>query len=232
MTISHVMTLGYTNLDDGVWLNCSCGHNTNLGFSPTTAAVSNAQAEHLTSVGAAPAVDVVAAVDVAYRLSATPRDGSIVRDQRWFTSQAAACRRVETVCGIDAGVWADETDDAVSRVWNDVLYKVERVEVTVATQTPRFVRYVDTMLDEAVLFDVATGDIVYRQELGRDGTDDETQSLLDALDIDTVTVPAAELRFASKLSALTDGDAGRRRTEIALLEARLAILKAESKVPS
>ena len=42
----HRTHLGYSNLDDGVHLVCSCGEDLNLGWDPSPAAAVNAQRVH------------------------------------------------------------------------------------------------------------------------------------------------------------------------------------------
>lgn len=42
----HVSEVGYTNDDDGVWLNCSCGWGQNFGFFATVEKLYETFVEH------------------------------------------------------------------------------------------------------------------------------------------------------------------------------------------
>lgn len=44
---AHRTHLGYSNLDDGVHLVCSCGEDLNLGWDPSPADVGDAERSHL-----------------------------------------------------------------------------------------------------------------------------------------------------------------------------------------
>ena len=43
----HVMTLGYTISDDGVWIDCSCGWHHNLGFDADPFDAASIASQHL-----------------------------------------------------------------------------------------------------------------------------------------------------------------------------------------
>ncbi len=73
--IDDSIVLTYSNLDDGVWLECACGWTTNLGFRATPQKAMEEVAAHKATTAADQILEIVAEL---YDSPDNDRYGSIV----------------------------------------------------------------------------------------------------------------------------------------------------------